>query len=43
MNNITIDTISNNEYYLIFVDGKYFVSISKKNDLEQVKNYFGIN
>lgn len=38
----TIDITSNKDYYIILKDGKEFVKVSKSNNLENVKQHFGI-
>ena len=38
----TIDTISDNDYYIILKDNKYYIKISKSNDINIVKKYFNI-
>lgn len=39
----TIDEKSDDKYYIILVDGSEFCKVSKKNDIETVKNYLKIN
>lgn len=38
----TIDEKSNDKYYIILADGSEFCKVSKKNDIETVKNHFKI-
>lgn len=37
-----IDSISDNEYYIIYKDDLFFCKVSKTNDIETVKKYFNI-
>ena len=38
----SIDTTSNDKYYIILKNGKEFAKVNKTNKLEDVKKYFGI-
>ena len=39
---LTIDTTSNDKFYIILKDGVELFKISKRNDLEAVKQYLGV-
>ena len=41
-NHYSIDAFSNDRFYVVLLDGVEFCKVSKKNDIEKVKQHFGI-